>query len=130
MVGPGGGTGSVSGAGALVVCRDDVAQQRGSVAAAAATRLVDAVPAVFVVSFSDRALMKVGGVGCSTTCHSDIHQCTSGAFAENSMGAVGGDTLGGVHGDGVAVVDVLAQILASEDGAGVVIEAAGGDAVA
>src|SRR5262245_38110964 len=73
--------------------------------------------------------MKVGGVGCSTTCHSDVHQCPSGVVAENSVGAVGGDALGGVHGDGVAVGDVLSQVVAGEDGACVVVEAAGGDAV-
>lgn len=38
------------------------------------------------------------------------------------MGGVGGDSLGGVHGDRVAVGDVLADIAAVEDDAGAVLK--------
>jgi hypothetical protein len=45
------------------------------------------------------------------------------------VGGVGGGALGGVHGDRVAVDDVLACVVASEDDAGAVIEAFGGQPV-
>jgi hypothetical protein len=40
------------------------------------------------------------------------------------QGGVGGDPLGGVHGDGVAVADVVADVIVIGDRDGVVVEAA------
>jgi hypothetical protein len=49
-------------------------------------------------------------------------------FHRGRRGALGGDAVGAVHGDRVAVGDVLTQVVPGEGGAGAVIEAAGGDA--
>jgi hypothetical protein len=45
-----------------------------------------------------------------------------GVLAEYGVGGVGGDPLGSVHGDRVAVGDVLPYVVAVEDDAGAVIE--------
>jgi hypothetical protein len=45
------------------------------------------------------------------------------------VSGVGGDALGGVHGDGVAEPDVLAQVLVVEDDACAVGEPFGGKAI-
>ena len=73
--------------------------------------------------------VEVGGVGVAATGHGDVEHRAGGVLAEHGVGGVGGDALGGVHGDGVAVGDVLANVVAVEDDAGVVVEASGGEAV-
>jgi integrase len=77
----GGGTDIVSAAGTLVVSSNDVAQQVGGVAAAAATCHVDVfVLAVLVVSFTGRALIEVGHVGFAATRHRDVQDAKFGAL--------------------------------------------------
>ena len=75
------------------------------------------------------ALVEVGGVGVAAAGHRDVEQCAAGVFAEDGVAGVGGDALGGVHGDRVAEADVLAQVVAFEDDAGAVVEAFGGNAI-
>jgi hypothetical protein len=92
----------------------DVAHQLRGVAAAAMTHHVHVfAPAVLVISVTDRTLIEVSRIGFAATCHGDVKQCPGGVFAE----------------DGVPVGDVIGQVVGGEDGAGVVVEAAVGDAV-
>jgi hypothetical protein len=65
----GGGSDIVSGAGAAVVSRDDVAHQVCGVAVTAATRQVDVFGlAVLVVGFPRGPLIEVGRIGFAATC--------------------------------------------------------------
>src|SRR5262245_34118874 len=94
----GGDTDIVSCTGALVMS-DDVTHQMGGVAAAAATRHLGVVGlAMLVISFPGRVLIEVGRIGFAAACHGDVQQCAGGVFAEDRMGGVSGDALGGVHG--------------------------------
>ena len=55
------------------------------------------------------ALVEENRVGVTAPGHGDVGQCAGGGFAQDGVAGVGGDALGGVHGDGVAVGDVLAE---------------------
>jgi hypothetical protein len=89
---------------------------------------VDTV-ALGVLVFADDAFVQIDGVGVAAAGHGDVKQCAGGVFAENYVDGVSGDTLCAVHGDGIAMSDVLAQVLAGESGAGAIGEAAGSNAI-
>ena len=82
---------------------------------------------MLVLAFAGDPLVQVGGVGVAAPGHRDVEQGAAGAFAEDGMGDLGGDALGGVHGNRIPVGDVPTQVVAGEGGAGTVIESAGGD---
>src|ERR1700739_496040 len=119
----------VGGVGLFVMVGDDGARELSGVAAAAAAQDVQSVRLGLLVLCLPRfALVELSGVGLAAAGQSDVQQCAGGVFAEHGVCGVGGDALGGVHADGIAVGDVLAQIVAGKGGAGAVVEAAGGGA--
>ncbi len=118
----------VRGDGGFVVDEDATEEVGGFVVVAAsgdvsAGRLSVAEFACFCAVFVD-----VGMVGVASAGHGDVKQIAAGVLAENGEAGVGGDSLGGVHGNGVAEADVLAEIVLVEGGAGFVIEAFASDA--
>jgi hypothetical protein len=116
-------------AGSFVV-GDDAAEVLCCRVFAAAKQLVQLADideiAVAVVGFCVVAGVDVGKVGVAASGQRDIRHGAGRAVGEDGVGVVGGDALGGVHGDGVAQFDVLAQVVVVEDGAGVVGEPFGG----
>ena len=84
---------------------------------------------MFVVGFVAEVGVDVGVVGVAAAAHGHIRHGPAGGFSDDGVRGVGGDALRGVHGDGVAQVDMLTQVVAFEDDAGLVGEPFGGDAV-
>jgi hypothetical protein len=121
-----GACGDIVGSLRALVGGDDPSEQLGGGAAAAAPYRVQVIGLGLVVfKLRTPALVEVGAVGVSAAGHRDVEQCAAGVFAEHGVGGVGGNPLGGVHRDGVAVGDVFAKIIAIEDGDGVVVQASG-----
>ena len=129
LVAAGFGGDVVGGAGLFIVVGDDAAQKLGGVAATAAARHVYSRRGfgVFVIALAGDPLVHIRLVGFAAARHRDVQQGTAGGVAEHGVGGVGGDALRRVHGDRVAVGDVLTQVVPGEGGAGAVIEPAGGD---
>src|SRR5262245_7262384 len=120
----------MSGACALVVSTDDVAQQAVGVAAAAATRHVGVFRRpVLVVIFARRVLFKVSAVGVAATCHPDIWHGARSVLAKDGVAGVGRDALSRMHSPRVTAGEVLGEVFACQDRAGIVTNATGCDAV-
>ena len=129
MVGAGGDV--VGSVGLVVVVGDDAARQVGRFAVGAAPGDVHTGVGVgvFVVAFPCQASIQVGGVGVAAAGQGDVSHRAGTVCAKNRVGALGGDTLGGVHSNRIPVGDVLVEVVPGEHGAGTVIEAAGGDPI-
>jgi len=84
---------------------------------------------VLMLAFPGQALVQMRGVGVAAAGQRHVQQGAGGGVAEHGVGGVGGDALGGVHGDGVAVGDVLAQVLTGKGGPGAIRQPARGDAM-
>ena len=69
---------------------------------------------VLMVTFTGRPLVQVSDIGLTPACHRDVQHCAAGTFSRHRVRGVGCCALAGVHGDGIAVSDVLAQVLAAE----------------
>jgi hypothetical protein len=113
----------------VFVVGDDPTQQCRCVPVASAVHDVCSFCRNASVFLLGGALIKIGSIGAAASGHGDVGQCARGVLAQERVGGVGGDALGGVHGDGVAVGDVFADIVVGEGAQCLVVEAAGDDAV-
>ena len=100
----------------LVVVGDDGAGQTTGVLSGAAGHDVRAGQRVEAILLVGGPFVDVDVVGFAATRHGHVEHRAGGGFGEDGVGGVGGDALGGVHGDGVAVGDVLANVVAGEGG--------------
>ena len=110
----------------VFVVGEDRSQHSGGLVAVAVIHDMGGVRRFLDVFVFGCALVEVSGVGVAAAGEGDVGQCASGGFAEDCVDGVGGDTLSGVHGNGVAVGDVRTDVVGVEDRQRVVVEAAGG----
>lgn len=68
------------------------------------------------------AFVYVRVVRVPSPAHGHVKQVAVGRLAEDRETCVGGDPLGGVHGDGVPEADVLADVFVAEENPGIVVE--------
>lgn len=124
----------VHGAGAVVVGGQDRVQcVRGSMFGAPMQLVNRGLGGVLVVGFVGDGGVDSHVVFVAAAGHRDVGQGAAGPIGQHrpadsgSVGAADGHALGGVDGAGVAQGDVLAQVVAGEDGAGAVGEPLCGD---
>ena len=105
------GCNTVGGNWPAAVIGDDRSSEATGVPAGSALSALHAVDVLAVILTFDWTLIQVGGVGVAPSGHRDVRQGAAGVFAQHGVGRIGGDALCGVHGDGVAVGDVLTDIV-------------------
>jgi hypothetical protein len=85
----------------LVMVGDDGTQQATRVIAVSAVHAMRAVQLAILLFCGP--FVDLGVVDFAATRHGRVEHGAGGVLAEYGVGGVGGDALGGVHGDGVAV---------------------------
>src|ERR1700737_1318658 len=113
----------------LVGGGDDGAGETTGVGSGAAVHDIRAGLRAKAIFLFGGPFVQVGVVGFAATCHGHVEHRALGVLAEHGLGGVGGDPFGAVHGDRVAVGDVLAYIAVEECASSVVIESAGDQSV-
>ena len=116
LAGRGGGD-AVGGDGDVVVGGDDGPRQAAGLLADAAMQNVRISGFGWPVFGFVGAFVEVGGVGVAGAGHRHVEHGAGGVLPQHRMCGVGGNALGGVHGRGVAVGDVLGDVVGVEYGA-------------